>query len=105
VLGVHPVLLAEIGMIGLMGSLGFPGLMRTSCLFGRCCRSLREDLIAPFPQQVPFLSIYSRADRLVDGRSCVDPEARHREVRSTHAGLVCLPAALMAVAEELTRGS
>jgi triacylglycerol lipase len=104
-LGVHPMLLAEIGMIGLMGSLGFPGLMRPSCLFGSCCRLLRDDLFAPFPKQVPFLSIYSREDRLVDWRSCVDSEARHREVRSTHAGLVCSPAALMAVAEELTRGS
>jgi pimeloyl-ACP methyl ester carboxylesterase len=104
-LGVHPMLLAEIGMIGLMGSLGVPGLMRPSCLFGGCCRPLREDLFAPFPNQVPFLSIYSREDRLVDWRSCVDPEARHRELRTTHAGLVCSPAALMAVAEELHRFS
>jgi pimeloyl-ACP methyl ester carboxylesterase len=100
-LGVHPMLLAEIGMIGLMGSLGLPGLMRPSCLFGRCCRTLRDDLFAPFPKQVPYLSIFSREDRLVDWRSCVDPGARHREVRSTHAGMVCSPVALMAVAEEL----
>ena len=100
-LGVHPMLLLEIWAIGLMGSLGVPGLMRSSCLFGKCCRRLREDLFAPFPTQVPFLNIYSREDRLVDWRSCVDPEARHREVRSTHGGLVSAPAALVAVAEEL----
>lgn len=100
-LGVHPLLLMQIGVIGLMGSLRVPGLMRPSCLFGECCRRLREDLFGPFPTQVPFLSIYSRDDRLVDWRSCVDPDARHREVRSTHSGLVCSPAALLAVAEEL----
>jgi triacylglycerol lipase len=100
-LGVHPVLLMHIGVIGLMGSLGVPGLMRPSCLFGKCCRRLREDLFAPFPTQVPFLSIYSRDDRLVDWRSCVDPDARHREVRGTHSSLVCSPEALLAVAEEL----
>jgi pimeloyl-ACP methyl ester carboxylesterase len=102
-LGIHPLLLVEVGAIGLMGSLGVPGLMRSSCLFGRCCRRMREDLFAPFPRQVPFLSVYSREDRLVDWRSCVDPQARHREVRTTHGGLVCSPTALTAVVEELHR--
>jgi triacylglycerol lipase len=100
-LGIHPLLLAEVWAIGLVGSLGVPGLMRPACLFGKCCRGLRDDLFAPFPEEVPFLSIYSRVDRLVDWRSCIDPAARHREVRSTHGGLVCSPAALLAVAEEL----
>jgi hypothetical protein len=104
-LGVHPVLLMQIGVIGLMGSLGVPGLMRPSCLFGECCRRLREDLFGPFPTHVPFLSMYSRDDRVVDWRSCVDSDARHRELRSTHSGLVCSPAALLAVAEELHSSS
>ncbi len=100
-LGIHPVLKVEAAVLGLFGSLGVPGLMRVACLYGECCRSLRADLFAPFPPEVPFLSIYSRADRLVDWRSCVTPEARHREVRTTHAGLVSARGALAAVGEEL----
>jgi pimeloyl-ACP methyl ester carboxylesterase len=102
-LGIHPLLLVQVCALGLMGALGVPGLMRPSCLYGACCRSLREDLLAPFPTQVPFVSIYSRDDRLVDWRSCLDPDARHREVRTTHGGLVCSTAALTTVAEELHR--
>jgi triacylglycerol lipase len=102
-LGVHPLLLAELCAIGLIGALGVPGLMRPSCRYGTCCRRRREDLIAPFPRQVPFVSIYSREDRIVDWRSCLDPDARHREVRTSHGGLLCSTAALTAVAEELHR--
>jgi pimeloyl-ACP methyl ester carboxylesterase len=102
-LGVHPLLLVELWAIGLLGALGVPGLMRPTCLYGACCRHLREDLFAPFPGQVPFVSIYSRDDRIVDWRSCLDPDARHREVRTTHAGLLCSTAALTTVAEELHR--
>jgi hypothetical protein len=49
------------------------------------------------------VSIYSRDDRVVDWRSCADPGARHREISTTHAGLVSSTAALTAVAEELHR--
>ncbi len=102
-LGVHPLILAELWAIGLIGGLGVPGLIRPSCRYGTCCRRLREDLISPFPSQVPFVSIYSREDRIVDWRSCLDPDARHREVRTTHGGLLCSEVALTAVAEELHR--
>jgi hypothetical protein len=54
-------------------------------------------------RQVPFVSIYSRDDRIVDWRSHLDPDARHREVRTTHGGLLCSTAALTTVAEELHR--
>jgi len=100
---VHPLLVVELWAIGLLGALGVPGLLRPTCLYGTCCRRLREDLSAPSSPQVPFVSIYSRDDRVVDWRSCADPEARHREVRTTHAGLVSSTAALTAVAEELLR--
>jgi len=102
-LAVHPLLVVELWAIGLLGALGVPGLLRPTCLYGSCCRRLREDLIAASPPEVPFVSIYSRDDRVVDWRSCADPDARHREVSTTHAGLVSSTAALTAVAEELHR--
>jgi triacylglycerol lipase len=102
-LGIHPLLLVEVCAIGLLGALGVPGLMRPTCLYGACCRRLREDLFAPFPPRVPFVSIFSRDDKIVHWRSCVDPDARHREVRTTHCGLLSSTAALTTVAEELHR--
>jgi triacylglycerol lipase len=100
-LGIHPLLKAEAAMLGLVGTLGVPGLMRVACMWGECCRRLRADLQAPFPTEVSFLSLYSRTDRMVDWRSCLDPAARHREIQTTHSGLLYAPVALTALAEEL----
>jgi triacylglycerol lipase len=100
-LGVHPLLKVEVAMLGLAGSLGLPGLLRPSCLWGMCCRRLRSDVSAPFPVDVPFLSVFSKRDRMVDWRSTLDPAARHRELTSTHGGLVCDPEAFQLLAVEI----
>lgn len=98
--GAHPLVRAEAVAFGVAGTLGAPGLMRYGCLHGRCCRTLREDLVRSFPPDVPFLSVFSRTDRVVDWRSSLDPGARHRHVRTTHVGLLY---AFDVLAEELTR--
>lgn len=100
-LGVHPLVRAEAYLLGAAGSLGVPGLMRLTCRYGACCRRLRADLQAPVPAGVPFVSVFSRSDRVVDWRSCLDPGARHVEVAASHTGLVSAPAALAAVADAL----
>jgi pimeloyl-ACP methyl ester carboxylesterase len=102
-LGVHPWLKAEVALLGLAGTLGLPGLLRPSCLWGACCRRLRDDLDAPFPDGVPFLSLFSKQDRTVAWRSSLDPGARHREVSATHSGLLTVPEVYEAIAEELRR--
>jgi pimeloyl-ACP methyl ester carboxylesterase len=100
-LGVHPLLKLQLGMLGLAGSLGLPGLFRPSCLWGTCCSRLRSDMAAPLPVDVPFVSVFSKRDRMVDWRSTLDPAARHREVATTHSGLVCDPEAFQLLAEEI----
>ncbi|ANN15918.1 hypothetical protein SD37_09865 [Amycolatopsis orientalis] len=100
-LAVHPLLKAHIAALGAVGAIGAPGLLRPGCLWGACCARLRADLTGPFPHTVPFLSIYSRDDRIVDWRSCLDPAARHHEVTTSHGGLIWDPASLYAVVEEL----
>lgn len=100
-LAVHPVIKAQAVVIGLVGTLGVPGLMRAGCLWGSCCRQLRADLTAPFPTQVPFVSIYSQSDSVVDWRASLDPAARHVEVHSTHGGLISDPAIFTVLCEEL----
>jgi pimeloyl-ACP methyl ester carboxylesterase len=102
-LGVHPWLKARVAMLGLAGTLGVPGLLRPSCLWGVCCRRLRSDIQAPFPDDIPFLSLFSKQDRTVDWRSSLDPGARHREVSATHSGLLVVPEVFEVIAEELRR--
>jgi triacylglycerol lipase len=100
-LAVHPLLLAQVAAVGVAGSLGVPGLLRVGCLWGKCCAGFRMDLQRPFPSHVPFLSVYSPHDQVVDWRSTLDPEARHRSVSGTHAGLLWSPESHSVVAEEI----
>lgn len=100
-LGAHPVVLAKVIGLGVVGSLGVPGLMKAGCLWGECCRALRADLTGPFPETVPFLSVYSRDDEVVPWGASLDPAARHREIRTTHRGLIASSAAFDLLAEEL----
>jgi pimeloyl-ACP methyl ester carboxylesterase len=100
-LGIHPVVLLKVLGLGVVGSLGVPGLFRASCLWGECCRPLRDDLMGPFPEEVPFLSVFSRQDEVVPWESSLDPAARHREICTTHHGLIASPAAFQLLAQEL----
>jgi triacylglycerol lipase len=101
-LGAHPIVLLKVLGLGVVGSLGVPGLFRASCLWGDCCRPLRDDLMGPFPTEVPFLSVFSRQDGVVPWEASLDPAARHREISTTHRGLIASPAAFQLLAQELT---
>ena len=87
--------------LGLAGSLGVPGLMKAGCLWGECCARFRTDLQRPFPSEIPFLSVYSPHDQVVDWRSTIDPAARHRSVTTTHAGMLWSPEILSVITEEI----
>lgn len=56
---------------------------------------------SPFPPDVPFTSIYSRSDGVVDWRSCLDPAAERVEVQSSHIGMAVHPAVYRVVARRL----
>jgi triacylglycerol lipase len=101
-LGVHPIVLLKVLGLAVGGSLGIPGLFRASCLWGECCSPLRDDLRGPFPDHVPFLSVFSRRDEVVPWQASLDPAARHQEIHTTHRGLITSPAAFQLLAQELT---
>jgi pimeloyl-ACP methyl ester carboxylesterase len=86
-LAVHPLVRVQIVAVGLLGTLGVPGLFSQSCRSGDCCTLTREQVQAPFPDGVPFLSIYSRWDGIVDWRTCLDPAAELVEVGGSHVGM------------------
>jgi triacylglycerol lipase len=84
---VHPLVFAPLVTVGLLGTLGAPGLFRHSCRNGRCCERFWEDMHAELPAGLGYLSIYSKRDGIVDWRACLDPAAEHLEVRASHCGM------------------
>ena len=103
-LAVHPLVLAQVGLVSALGTAHVPGMFRWSCLRGECCQGFREALSGPFPEDVGYTSVYSRSDGIVDWRSCLDPHAdEHVEVNASHCGMGVNAQAFLVVAESLER--
>jgi triacylglycerol lipase len=91
----------SIGIVGLLGSLGVPGMFSFSCLHGDCCARTRAAVNAPFPDGVRFLSLYSRSDEVVRWRACLDPAAEQLEVTTSHIGMGIARSVWITLAAEL----
>lgn len=86
-LAVHPFVRGPVLGLGLLGTLGVPGLFSHGCIKGECCAEAREEAVAPFPKGVGFVSVYSKSDGIVDWHACLDPAAEQVEVRASHIGM------------------
>jgi pimeloyl-ACP methyl ester carboxylesterase len=98
---VHPLVLGQIVAVGFLGTLGVPGLFKASCRFGSCCRVFTRELTADFPQDVGFVSVYSKRDGIVKWEACLDPAAEHVEVDASHCGMAVHDGTYAAVAAAL----
>lgn len=98
---IHPLVRAQVTVLGALGTFGVPGLIGRGCTHGDCCDETRARAGDPFPADVRFVSVYSRSDGIVDWRSCLDPAAEHVEVRSSHVGMAVNPDVFRAVARAL----
>jgi triacylglycerol lipase len=99
---IHPLVRAQVYAVGTLGTLGFRGLFKHSCKFGKCCEAFWEDLAGPMPADVGYLSVYSKSDGIVRWRACLDPEAQHLEIDASHVGMAVAPRAYRAIAQALT---
>jgi triacylglycerol lipase len=98
-LSVHPLVLAQIGLVAALGSGHVPGLFSARCLRGECCTRFRDALAEPFPADIPWTALYSRSDGIVDWHACVDPHATECiDVRASHCGMALNAAAYREVA-------
>lgn len=86
-LNVGPAVLNAVRSVARLGDAGVPGMFSSECRDGECCASFRRDLLARMPGEVRTVSVYSRSDPIVAYQSCLDPDAEHVEVRSSHAGM------------------
>jgi pimeloyl-ACP methyl ester carboxylesterase len=100
-LATHPFVRAQVTVVGLLGTLGARGLFGRSCLDGDCCAELRESAERDWPDDVGFVSVYSKTDGIVDWRSCLHPAAEHVRVTASHIGMAMSPGTLRAVASAL----
>jgi pimeloyl-ACP methyl ester carboxylesterase len=86
-LSAHPFVLAQVLVVGALGTGKVPGMFRVSCWRGACCERFRADLANAFPGDVGFTALYSKTDGVVDWRACLDPAAEQIEVRASHVGM------------------
>lgn len=100
---IHPLVHAQVLAMGTLGTLGFRGLFKHACRWGKCCESFWADMRKPLRDDVGYVSIYSRSDGIVNWRSCLDPHADHVEVEASHCGMAVHRGTYRAIAEALAR--
>lgn len=97
----HWLLTAGVDVLVRLSRAGVPGLMSEECVAGSCARQSFEESREPLPAGVSFTAIYSRRDRIVDWRACVDPGAHAVEVTASHVGMALNPHVINVVTEAL----
>jgi triacylglycerol lipase len=100
---VHPLVRMQVRAVAALGSLGAPGVFALDCIKGDCCKDFWADLRGPFPDDVGFVSVYSRSDGIVRWESCLDPAAENVEIDASHCGMAVNPGAYRAMATALER--
>lgn len=102
-LAIHPFVRAHVFGVGLLGTIGVPGLFSHGCQWGECCAGTRELAREPFPAGVGFVSVFSKTDGIVDWRACLDPHAELVEVSASHIGMAVSVPTYRAVARALAK--
>ncbi len=88
---IHKVLAWDAQMLSRLTRAGFGGMMSADCFGGECARLSWEESQVEIDPELAFTAIYSKRDGIVDWRACLDPAARHVEVRTSHCGMAVDP--------------
>ena len=97
----HPILLFDLMVLTRLQRAGLGRMMGEDCTSGDCARQSWEQSRVPLSAEVAFTSVFSRRDGIVDWRSCLDPQAKTVEVRTSHLGMAFDPVVLDVVADTL----
>jgi len=97
----HPVLLFDLRMLARLNRVGL-AVMGEDCTSGECARQSWGRARLALTPGVAFTSVFSRRDGIVDWRSCLDPQAKTVEVRTSHLGMAFDPVVLDVVTDALT---
>jgi pimeloyl-ACP methyl ester carboxylesterase len=97
----HPILLFDLMVLTRLQRAGLGRMMGEDCTSGDCARQSWEQSRVPLATGVAFTSVFSRRDGIVDWRSCLDPQAKTVEVRTSHLGMAFDPTVLDVVTDTL----
>ena len=97
----HPILLFDLKVLTRLQRAGLGRMMGEDCTSGACAQVSWEQSRVPLARGVPFTSVFSRRDGIVDWRSCLDPQAKTVEVLTSHLGMAFDPVVLDIVVESL----
>ncbi|WP_159440806.1 alpha/beta fold hydrolase [Jatrophihabitans endophyticus] len=100
-LSVAPHVRRQLELLFRLNRRGLTRVLGADCVTGDCALRVAAELTSPFPAAVPFTSVYSRDDAIIDWRTCLDPAAELVEVRSGHVGMATDPAVVRIVARQL----
>jgi triacylglycerol lipase len=100
-MAINPLVARQVRLVAALGTAGVPGMFQDDCLQGRCAEELAEWLDRPFPTDMPYVSVYSRSDWVVDWHACVDPDADNVEIDSSHVGMSVHPQVYRLLGERL----
>jgi pimeloyl-ACP methyl ester carboxylesterase len=97
----HKLLLADVALLNALNRAGLRRLMNADCVHGECAADSRAELAGPFPSALPYVSIYSKSDGIIDYKAAQDPAAHLVEVDGSHCGMTVNPAVYHALAQHL----
>lgn len=83
----HRLLRADLAVLNTLSRAGVKNLLSADCISGHCAEESFGQLQGPLPAHIPFVSMYSPTDGIIDWRACLDPAARTVEVASSHCGM------------------
>jgi pimeloyl-ACP methyl ester carboxylesterase len=100
-LSVAPHVRKQLELLFRLQSRGVSRVIGQDCVTGECATRVADELDRPFPAGVPYLSVYSEADAIIDWRTCLDPAAEQVEVRTSHTAMATDASVLRLVVDRL----
>jgi pimeloyl-ACP methyl ester carboxylesterase len=97
-LAVNATLAAQLQVITRLSALGVPGLLGDDCISGDCAHEIKALLEQDVTEGIPYTSVFSLDDGVIDWRACLDPQADTVEVSATHMSMGADPEVIEIVA-------
>lgn len=102
-LAVAPHVRRELEHLVALNRRGLRHVLSADCVTGACAARIAAELERPLPAGIPYTSVYSPRDAIIDWRTCLDPAAELVEVQAAHTGMLTDPTVLAVVADRLAQ--
>ena len=100
-LSVAPHVRKQLELLFRLQARGVRRVIGQDCVTGECGGRIADELDRPFPSGVPYLSVYTEEDAIIDWRTCLDPAAELVHVPTSHTGMATDPRVLRRLVDRL----